>query len=63
MKKWLVKNKTFKQGGDCSNEGLFYRAEDILLVGRDEQTRAALDKVNKSKKRLYWGALVINLQF
>uniref|UniRef100_T1IB65 Uncharacterized protein n=1 Tax=Rhodnius prolixus TaxID=13249 RepID=T1IB65_RHOPR len=42
----------FKGGGDCSNEWLFFRLGQILLFGRDQQTRAALDEVYKPKRRL-----------
>uniref|UniRef100_T1HQP8 Mos1 transposase HTH domain-containing protein n=3 Tax=Rhodnius prolixus TaxID=13249 RepID=T1HQP8_RHOPR len=42
----------FKRGGDCRNEWLFFRLGQILLFGRDQQTRAALDEVYKPKRRL-----------
>jgi len=42
----------FKRGGDCGNECLFCRVGPILLFGRDQQTRAAMDEVYKPKRRL-----------
>uniref|UniRef100_T1HKK5 Uncharacterized protein n=1 Tax=Rhodnius prolixus TaxID=13249 RepID=T1HKK5_RHOPR len=42
----------FERGGDCRNEWLFFRLGQILLFGRDQQTRAALDEVYKPKRRL-----------
>ena len=53
LKKWLAGKKIlFKRGGDCRNEWLFFRLGQILLFGRDQQTRAALDEVYKPKRRL-----------
>uniref|UniRef100_T1HZ02 Uncharacterized protein n=1 Tax=Rhodnius prolixus TaxID=13249 RepID=T1HZ02_RHOPR len=43
----------FKRGGDCRNEWLFFRLGQILLFGRDQQTRAALDEVYKPKRRIF----------
>uniref|UniRef100_T1I030 Uncharacterized protein n=1 Tax=Rhodnius prolixus TaxID=13249 RepID=T1I030_RHOPR len=40
----------FKRGGDCRNEWLFFRLGQILLFGRDQQARAALDEVYKPKR-------------